>query len=180
MEEFYISELISDRNRNNEDNKEKQCYDILDSLNIKYERVEYNFFPKEINDLIKIDNKLGVKGIKNLIFKTKNNEQYFFIILFREDRFDDKLFRSKYNLPKICMANVNELNDLLDTHSGAVSIMELVNDKNNKIKLYIDERVLNEEYFRFHPNENKSTVRISMDDFKNKLIPFLKHDINVL
>ncbi len=55
--------------------------------------------------------------------------------------------------------------------------MELVNDNDNKIKLFIDERVLNTEYFRFHPNENGSTIRIryertlyvekNVDDKKN-------------
>ena len=38
--------------------------------------------------------------------------------------------------------------------------MELVNDNDNKVKLFIDERVLNTEYFRFHPNENGLTIRI--------------------
>ena len=55
-----------------------------------------------------------------------------------------------------------------------------VNDNDNKIKLFIDEKILNTDYFRFHPNENKSTIRISMKDFKNKLILYLKHSINIL
>lgn len=55
-----------------------------------------------------------------------------------------------------------------------------VNDNDNKIKLFIDEKILNTDYFRFHPNENKSTIRISMKDFKNKLIPYLKHSVNTL
>lgn len=55
-----------------------------------------------------------------------------------------------------------------------------VNDNDNKIKLFIDEKILNTDYFRFHPNENKSTIRISMKDFKNKLIPYLKHSVNIL
>ena len=58
--------------------------------------------------------------------------------------------------------------------------MELVNDKNNLIKLFIDESILSKDYFRFHPNENNSTVRIRMDEFKNKLMPYLKHEINIL
>lgn len=82
-------------------------------------------------------------------------------------------------MPKITMAKNEELEALLKTHSGAVSIMELINDKDNKIKLFIKENILDKEYFRFHPNENKSTVRIKMEDFKNKLIPYLKHDINI-
>lgn len=180
MESFELSGLLNGRSESIENEKEKNCYDILDSLNIKYQRVEYNFFPKEFEELKLIDKTLQVDGIKNLIFRTKNKEQFYFIIILREDRFDEKAFRNKYGLSKITMAKSEELELLLKTHSGAVSIMELVNDKDNKIKLCIDEKVLNADYFRFHPNENKSTIRISMEDFKNKLIPYLKHEINIL
>lgn len=175
MEEFKITQLLQGRPESIDSNKEKECYDILDNLNIEYQRVEYNFFPSEMENLMLIDNTLQVKGIKNLIFRTKNKSQFYFIIIPREETFDEKTFRSKYELPKITMAK-----EVLQTHSGAVSIMELVNDKDNIVQLYIAEEVLNREYFRFHPNENKSTIRIFMEDFKNKLIPYLKHDINVL
>ena len=59
------------------------------------------------------------------------------------------------------MAKEEDLKELLLTHSGAVSIKELTNDANNVIRLFINEKILNEKYFRFHPNENSSTLRIS-------------------
>ena len=180
MEKFILSQLLNGRPENIEDLNEKKCYDILDSLDIKYQRVEYNFFPKELTELKLIDKTLQVTGIKNLIFKTKNKEHFYFIIIPREERFDEKAFRNKYMLPKITMASKEDLEELLKTHAGSVSIMELVNDKDNKIKLFIDESILNTTYFRFHPNRNTATIRISMEDFKNKLIPYLKHDINIL
>ena len=78
------------------------------------------------------------------------------------------------------MAKNEDLETVLNTYSGAVSIMELINDETNIIRLFIDESILKETYFRFHPNENKSTVRIKTEDLKNKLIPYLKHEINIL
>lgn len=177
MEKFEISKLLNGKPDNIESEKEKKCYDTLEKLDIKYQSVEYNFFPNNPTDLKLIDETLQVPGIKNLIFKTKNKEHFYFVIIPREERFDEKAFRSKHQIPKISMAKEEDLEELLKTHSGAVSIMELEHDTTNKIKLYIDERILKEDYFRFHPNENKSTVRISMNDFKNKLIPYLKHDI---
>ena len=180
MEEFKLSNLLNGRPEKIENEKEKICYDVLDSLHIEYQRVEYNFFPSDIENLRKIDARLEVKGIKNLMFKTKNKSQFFFIVIPREERFEEKSFRNKYELPKISMAKEEDLKDLLLTHSGAVSIIELTNDTNNVIKLFINEKILNEKYFRFHPNENNSTVRISMVDFKNKLIPYLRHEINIL
>lgn len=180
MEEFKITELLSGRPEQIENEKEKICYDILDKLDIEYQRVEYNYFPKDVENLKLIDETLQVEGIKNLIFKTKNKNQFYFIIIQRKSRFDEKNFRNKYELPKISMAKAEDLAEVLNTYAGAVSIMELMNDIENKIKVFIDENILKKEYFRFHPNENKSTVRIKTNDLVNKLMPYLKHEINVL
>lgn len=180
MEDFKITGLLEGRPESINSLKEKQCYDILDELDIEYQRVEYNFFPSDINDLNLIDKTLEVEGIKNLIFRTKDKTKFYYFIIPRDKRFEEKEFRNKYQLPKLTMAKGEDLEELLNTYSGAVSIMELINDTNNIIKLYIDESVLNKKYFRFHPNENTSTVRIKIDDLINKVIPYLKHDINIL
>lgn len=180
MDGFKITKLLEGRPNNNINIKENLCYDILDNLNINYQRVEYNFFPKNIENLELIDNVIGVEGIKNLIFRTKNNSQFFFIILPREEHFDEKEFRRKHNISKITMSNENEIKELLNTHIGAISIMELENDKDKKIRLFIDEKVLNKKYFRFHPNDNRATIRITTEELKNTLIPYLEHEINIL
>ena len=39
MEEFKITELIDGRPQGIKNDKEKECYDILDKLDIKYQRV---------------------------------------------------------------------------------------------------------------------------------------------
>ena len=180
MDAFILSPLLEGRPQTIDNEKQRACYDILDELGIGYQRVEYNFFPSEPEQLRQIDQTLGVPGVKNLIFRTKNKSQFFFVILPREARFDEKAFRSKFELPKITMAKGDELSQLLDTHAGAVSIMELVHDRSGVIRLFIQESVLQQPHFRFHPNENNSTLRISMEDFKTKLIPYLQHEVTVL
>ena len=179
-EKFEVSDILTGRPDHSISEKEKECYDVLDKLDIYYERVEFNSFPKTIEDLCKVDEKLKVSGIKNLMFKTKDNKQFFLLVLPRSEKLDIKLFREKYNTAKIEMAKDSDLENILNTHSGAVSITELMYDKEKKIKLFIDEKILEEKYMRFHPNENLSTVKIKMKDFKEKLIPYLEHEINIL
>ena len=179
-EKFEVSDISSGRPNHNISEKEKDCYDMLDELNIFYERVEFNSFPETMEDLCKIDEKLKLSGVKNLMFKTKDSSQFFLIILPRSEKLDTKSFRAKYNISKIEMAKDSDLEKVLNTHSGAVSVTELMYDKENKIKLFIDRGILEDEYMRFHPNENLSTVKIKMVDFKEKVIPFLKHEINIL
>ena len=70
MEEFKISNLIYGRPENIESEKEKNCYDILDKLNIDYQRVEYNFFPNDIENLkniVKLILKLAVYFLIGII-----------------------------------------------------------------------------------------------------------------
>ena len=180
MEQFTLSPLLEGRPQTIENDKQRACYDTLDELGIPYQRVEYNFFPSQEEQLRQIDQTLEVPGVKNLIFRTKNKSQFFFVILPRESRFDEKAFRSKFELPKITMAKGEDLSELLDTHAGAVSIMELVHDRSGVIRLFIQESVLQQPHFRFHPNENNSTLRITMEDFRGKLIPYLNHEVTVL
>ena len=109
MEGFKITELLSGRPEQIENEKEKICYDILDKLDIENQRVGYNYFPKDVENLKLIDETLQVEGIKNLIFKTKNKNQFYYIIIPREARFEEKNFRNKYELPKISMAKTEDL-----------------------------------------------------------------------
>lgn len=85
METLKLSELLTGRPRYIENSKEKNCYDILDSLDIEHQRVEYNFFPKKLDVLELIDKIIGISGIKNLIFKTKNKD-FFSSLLCQEQK----------------------------------------------------------------------------------------------
>ena len=160
-------------------NNEEMCYKLLKDLNIEYSSVSYT--EKEKEDVNLVDNMIGVKGIKNLLFKTRNlKKELFLIILPREKRFDTKAFRNKYNITKIEMVNSDELKEFLNTSNGEVSIIDLIFDKDNRIKLYIDKEVLDEEYFRFHPFNGLITVKIKTKDLIEKLIPYLNHDYEII
>lgn len=160
-------------------NNEEMCYKLLKDLNIEYSSLSYT--EKEKQDVNLVDNMIGVKGIKNLLFKTRNlKKELFLIILPRDKRFDTKAFRNKYNITKIEMVNDEELKEFLNTSNGEVSIIDLLFDKDKRIKLYIDKEVLDEEYFRFHPFNGLITVKIKTKDLIEKLIPYLDHDYEII
>lgn len=155
---------------------EEKCYKLLDELGIEYSFVTYTKEEKENHELV--DELIGVKGIKNLLFKTRNlKKELFFVILPREKRFDTKAFRNRFNITKIEMVDDIELKEFLNATNGDVSILDLLYDKDKKIKLYIDKEVLQEEYFRFHPFNGLITVKIKTVDLLDKLIPYLGHDL---
>ena len=165
--------------REHTNDNELLVYKTLKKLNIDYSYVEYSKEEKDNADLI--DSLIEVKAIKNLLFKTRNlKKDLFLVILHRDKRFDTKAFRNKFNITKIELVNNEELLEFLNTKEGEVSIIDLLFDKEGKIKLFIDKDVLEEEYFRFHPCNGLVTVRIKTSDLINKLIPYLNHELVVL
>ena len=179
MQEFVVSKLKSEKEIFS-NSKIMDCFEMLENLNIPYEYVSCTRPFENNEELALIDAAIHVKGIKNLVFKTKKGNRYFLIILFRETQLDIKKFREEHNLPKITMANEEELLELLHCKMGSVSITELMYDKEKKIELFIEESILKEEYYRFHPNDNIATIRIRTTDLLTKLIPYLSHEINYI
>ena len=121
------------------DLKVKLYYDILDDLQIAYQRLDLKALSLN-EDIKRIDDILETRAIKNLLFRTlsKRNPRYFMIILFSDERFDTHAFRNKYQLPKIEMVLEDELKSLLHTHSGAVSIIELFHDLSFPVITIVD------------------------------------------
>ena len=93
---------------------EEKCYKLLDELGIEYSYVKYSKEDKENHELV--DELIGVKGIKNLLFKTRNlKKELFFVILPREKRFDTKAFRNRFGITKIEMVDDTELKECICT-----------------------------------------------------------------
>jgi Ala-tRNA(Pro) deacylase len=64
---------------------------------------------------------------------------------------------------------------LLDLTPGSVSVMGLMNDREGRVRLLIDEDVLSEEYVGAHPCINTSSLRLKTEDLVEKIIPALMH-----
>ncbi|MBQ8145815.1 MAG: prolyl-tRNA synthetase associated domain-containing protein, partial [Clostridia bacterium] len=65
--------------------------------------------------------------------------------------------------------------DLLDVTPGSVSIMALMNDKENKVQLVIDKELLDHEDFGCHPCKNTSSLRLKRTDVFDKFLKSVNH-----
>ena len=62
---------------------------------------------------------------------------------------------------------------LAKMYSASVSILGLMNDKEHRVTLVIDEDVLKEEMFGCHPCENTSSIRFLTKDLTDVILPAL-------
>ncbi len=151
--------------------------DYLKNLNIEFKTFNHPpLFTCEQADLYNKD----IKGIhsKNLFLKNKKATNYYLIIIPANEKLNLKEFESLLN-EKLTFANEEELKDILNLTTGAVSPFGLINDKDNKIILIINKKVWNSDFVSFHPNINTETLELVGIDFQ-KYIKSLNNNLIIV
>ena len=130
----------------------------------------YDYDIHEHNALFTVDdsNKLRgqIKGShsKNLFLKNKKNK--FFLISCEEfTHINLKKISKSLGLGNISFAKEEYLINLLSIKPGSVTPFALLNDTENKIDFYLDEKLYNSEFVNFHPLINTATITMRCSTF---------------
>ena len=67
------------------------------------------------------------------------------------------------------------MEEYLDITPGSVSVLGLMNDKENQVQLLVDEDVLKAEYFGCHPCVNTSSLRVKTEDIFQTFLKAVDH-----
>ena len=136
---------------------ENEVYKLLDKLNIEYTKIEHPpLFTCEDNEKYNI--KFDAIVCKNLFIRNSNKSQYYLVSLPLEKRVDLKSLQMLLEEKRLSFGNENVLEEKLRIKSGAVSIFNIINLKDNDIIFVLDEEILKYEKVGFHPNINTETV----------------------
>ena len=163
----------------NRQNKEIKVYDFLDKLNIEYDRVDHN--GADTMELCKdIENELECKICKNLFLCNRQKTNFYLLLLPGDKPFLTKDLSKQIGSARLSFADNSYMEKFLDIHPGSVSVLGLVNDIDNNVKLLIDEDVLLDEYIGCHPCVNTSSLKIKTKDLLEKIIPSMNHEYTVV
>ena len=144
--------------------KELQVYELLDQLTISYEIFEH----EPIDSVIEAAEKgivLPGQQVKNLVLKNKKGRQYYLLILKDEKIADISKLAEILGEKRLSFANADNLEELLGVVPGAVTPFGLLNDKENKVQVIVDEEVDPNLTVGFHPFVNDKTLNLSYKDF---------------
>ena len=160
--------------------KEIRTYDLLDRLGIPYERVDHE--AAETMEACKaIDEILEPAVICKNLFLCNSNKTNFYLLMIKEDKkFKTKEISHQINSPRLSFAPSEFMEEYLDITPGSVSVLGLMNDTANKVKLLVDEDVLNGEYLGCHPCINTSSLRIRIKDVFETFLNEVEHDYTVV
>lgn len=153
---------------------EIKAYDLLDSLNIDYERVDHS--PAMTMELCEeIDLTLGATICKNLFLTNRQQTDFYLLLTPGNKKFKTKNLSAQIGASRLSFASAEHMEKYLGTTPGSASVLGLVNDTENTIRLVIDEDVLKEEYIGCHPCINTSSLKFKTTDMIDKILPALKH-----
>lgn len=160
--------------------KEIRTYDLLDSLGIEYECVDHEE-AKTMDACVEIDKILAPAVMCKNLFLCNTQKTNFYLLLIREDKkFKTKEISKQINSARLSFAPAEYMEQYLDITPGSVSVMGLMNDKNNQVNLLVDEDILAEEYVGCHPCINTASMRIKVKDLFEKFLPAVHHDYTVV
>ena len=168
-------ELVTGRPQDKRIDKEERVYDLLDQLNIDYQRLDH----QEANTMevcLEIEKNLKSTICKNLFLVNSNKSQYYLLMLKENKKFKTKVISKQINSSRLSFGSDEKMLEYLDITPGSVSLLGLMNDHDFKVQLLMDKDLLQDEYLGCHPCINTSSLRIKMKDVFEKIIPSLHHE----
>ena len=159
--------------------KELAVYDLLDELEIAYERVDHEAL-QTIEACREVDETLGISICKNLFLCNRQKTKFYLLMMPGDKPFKTKELSSQINSARLSFASAEAMEEYLDILPGSVSIMGLMNDKENAVTLLVDEDVLKGEYVGCHPCVNTSSLKIKTTDVFDKFLKAVGHTATVV
>ena len=158
------------------DAAETACYDALDALGIDYIRATHDaLFTMEA--LAPVEALLGCGVAKNLFLTNRQQTDLYLLIMPGDKPFKTKYLSAQLGCSRLSFGSEELLMDALGVTHGSASVLCLLRDKANHVRLLGDRELLGAEYFACHPCRNTTTLRFPTADLTNKLLPALHHEI---
>lgn len=155
--------------------KEIRVYDLLDRLQVPYQRIDHE--PAMTMEICaEIDVVLNAMICKNLLLCNRQSTVFYLLMIPANKVFKTKDLSKQINSSRLSFASAEYMERFLDITPGSVSVLGLMNDKENRVQLLIDEDVVKDPFFGCHPCINTSSLRLRMDDLLQKILPAMHHE----
>lgn len=148
---------------------------IIESLGMEHEtQVHEPLYTVEEAKQVEYD-KPGAHT-KNLFLRNKKGRM--FLLVVEEDQMIDlKALRDKLQLTggHLAFASTDRMAQFLGVVPGSVTPLAVINDHNNKVQIYIEKSLMEQEWIYLHPCRNTHTTRMRCVDLL-KLLNAWNHE----
>ena len=170
-------ELVQGRPENCEGRlaKEIRCYDLLDELNVEYQRIDHEA-TMTMEACAEVDKVLDATICKNLLLCNRQCTTFYLLMIVGDKHFKTSELSRQIGSSRLSFAAPEYMERFLDITPGSLSVLGLMNDHKHQVQLLIDEDVAAGEFFGCHPCINTSSLRLKTADLFSKIIPAMGHE----
>ncbi len=154
--------------------KEVRVYDLLDSLGVSYQRIDHEA-AMTMEACAAIDEVLDATICKNLLLCNRQCTAFYLLMIPGGKAFKTSALSKQIGSSRLSFAAPEYMERFLDITPGSLSVLGLMNDKENHVELLIDEDVLKGEYIGCHPCINTSSLRLRTEDLMERILPAMGH-----
>ncbi|HYW95070.1 MAG TPA: prolyl-tRNA synthetase associated domain-containing protein [Bacteroidales bacterium] len=140
----------------------------LEELHIPFDLYEHPPLPT-IEDAVKYWADIEATHCKNLFFRNHKGNRHYLVILEHRRQLDIHDLEKRLKQGKLSFASEKRMQKWLGIKPGSVSVFGLINDVENHVHVFLDEKIRSPKKISFHPNDNSATVVISFSDFEKYL-----------
>ena len=155
----------------------QEIYALLTAKGLWHEITEHGAV-YNMEDLSHVELPYPEADAKNLFVRDDKKRNYYLITVTSEKRVDLKEFKNRYGTAKLSFASADDLMAIMGLIPGAVTPLGLLNDEENKVKLFLD-KTFADGLIGVHPNDNTATVWMKTQDLVN-LIQESGHEVQMV
>lgn len=159
--------------------KEIRVYDLLDRLQISYQRIDHEA-AMTMEACAEIDKVLDATMCKNLLLCNRQCTQFYLLLIPGDKSFKTSVLSKQIGSSRLSFAGGEYMEQYLDITPGSLSVLGLMNDKEQNVTLLVDEDVLTGEYIGVHPCVNTSSLRLKTADLVETIIPAMDHPMTLV
>ncbi len=143
--------------------EETGIYDALDRLGIAYTRVDHEY-AHTMEDCLDIEKVLDGPIPKNLFLTNRQQTEFYLLLMPGDKPFKTKYLSAQLGCTRLSFGGPEQLSALLRTVQGSVSPLELIYDRERRVRFILDRELQGSACFCGHPGFATSTVKLAWKD----------------
>lgn len=156
-------ELFDGRPGESRTHQEDRIYDRLEELRVSFLRADHDA-ADHMETCKAVERMLEGVICKNLFLCNRQQTEFYLLLMPPDQPFKTKYLSSQLGCARLSFASPEHLEKYLNTRPGSASLLELIFDRENRVRLIIDERLREDRYLCCHPGFSTSTLKLTWED----------------
>lgn len=171
---FYVSEIQTEAPCHFQTLLQEKVYGTLEKLQIPFERVDTDE-AITMEDCAAINEKLDMNMVKTLFLCNRKQTEFYLFVTVGNKPFRSKDFSNALGATRVSFAPAEKMETMLGTKIGAATVFSSLLDRENKVRIVLDQDVLAETWYGCSDGTTTGYMKVQTEDICGKFLPFTHH-----